>query len=462
MAASVSRVRRRPRRTLWVWLALLTGLVALCLWPTAAVELRLRELKTEGKPVRMAEALARRPPCPDNAAPLYVEAARILEAGGPELPGDADFGAPGSVRMWAARVEPALGLLREAASKQSCQFGVVPEDDRYMGPLWVAPRVKPLAVALGASAVAEAARGNDAAAAERLRLGFVLARHFCHDPLPGPPHFAWSMDRAMLVAAAQVLDRCAIPPRAARKLAAELGALDYVKAHAEGIYYSLRPLLELHRWYHQNPSLAATAHAGFCGADCDGALEQAVNDAKGFLAPHALTLYFASPLYDAELLGPLSALAKARELSPYPWRNSSAVWQRCCTERGLFPFVRAGDTMGHFANYVQDRDAAIARRALLLAALAIHEYKARNGAFPGTLSDVHIDGVPIPDDIFSGRPLVYRRKGDGFVLYSIGANLKDDGGFDERDNGDIVWAPGVPRAASNPSTAAPPTGGGSE
>jgi len=43
MALFAPHAPRRPRRTLWVWLALLTGLVALCLWPTMAVELRLRE-----------------------------------------------------------------------------------------------------------------------------------------------------------------------------------------------------------------------------------------------------------------------------------------------------------------------------------------------------------------------------------------------------------------------------------
>jgi len=40
--------------------------------------------------------------------------------------------------------------------------------------------------------------------------------------------------------------------------------------------------------------------------------------------------------------------------------------------------------------------------------------------------------------------VIYRREGDGFVLYSIGANLRDDGGKPPKrgsgsDSGDMVW-----------------------
>lgn len=34
----------------------------------------------------------------------------------------------------------------------------------------------------------------------------------------------------------------------------------------------------------------------------------------------------------------------------------------------------------------------------------------------------------VPDDLFTGKPLVYRPDGDGYRLYSLGANGKDDEG----------------------------------
>jgi hypothetical protein len=33
-----------------------------------------------------------------------------------------------------------------------------------------------------------------------------------------------------------------------------------------------------------------------------------------------------------------------------------------------------------------------------------------------------------PTDLFSGKALIYRPAENGFVLYSVGANGKDDGG----------------------------------
>ena len=40
----------------------------------------------------------------------------------------------------------------------------------------------------------------------------------------------------------------------------------------------------------------------------------------------------------------------------------------------------------------------------------------------------------IPEDIFSGGPLRYKREGPGYVLYSVGRNGKDDGGRASWDN----------------------------
>jgi hypothetical protein len=44
-------------------------------------------------------------------------------------------------------------------------------------------------------------------------------------------------------------------------------------------------------------------------------------------------------------------------------------------------------------------------------------------------SFVQRPGTAAPSgDVFTGRPFIYRRTPEGFVLYSVGDNLKDDGG----------------------------------
>jgi hypothetical protein len=61
--------------------------------------------------------------------------------------------------------------------------------------------------------------------------------------------------------------------------------------------------------------------------------------------------------------------------------------------------------------------------------LACRLYKRRSGRYPGSLDEL-VPGLlaEVPIDPFTGKPLVYRREGEGFVVYSLGSNQKDDGG----------------------------------
>jgi len=59
------------------------------------------------------------------------------------------------------------------------------------------------------------------------------------------------------------------------------------------------------------------------------------------------------------------------------------------------------------------------------AAASIFEYKAAHGEFPETLAGMK---MPPSTDPYDLKPLRYRREGKGFVVYSIGATMKYDGG----------------------------------
>ena len=80
------------------------------------------------------------------------------------------------------------------------------------------------------------------------------------------------------------------------------------------------------------------------------------------------------------------------------------------------------------------------------AALALLRHKLAHGAYPASLAEIDPAFLPeVPLDPFTGNPLVYRPDGDGFLLYSLGENLADDGGTEKsQDNSkskafDIVW-----------------------
>ncbi len=61
--------------------------------------------------------------------------------------------------------------------------------------------------------------------------------------------------------------------------------------------------------------------------------------------------------------------------------------------------------------------------------LACRLYKSRNGSYPESLEAL-VPGIlaEVPIDPFTGKPFVYRREGEGFIVYSLGSNEKDDGG----------------------------------
>ncbi len=88
------------------------------------------------------------------------------------------------------------------------------------------------------------------------------------------------------------------------------------------------------------------------------------------------------------------------------------------------------------------RDRAVAELAGEQIRLGLLAYHDRFGTYPASLGELRSKlDWRVVNDPFSGKALVYRRKGAGFVLYSIGEDLKDNGGA-ERDGekpGDIVW-----------------------
>lgn len=74
-------------------------------------------------------------------------------------------------------------------------------------------------------------------------------------------------------------------------------------------------------------------------------------------------------------------------------------------------------------------------------AYALAGCRADYSAYPDQLSDLAPKYIPaVPVDVYSAKPLIYQRQGDGYVLYSVGKNLKDDDDatFDSEPRGDDI------------------------
>lgn len=66
----------------------------------------------------------------------------------------------------------------------------------------------------------------------------------------------------------------------------------------------------------------------------------------------------------------------------------------------------------------------------LITTLAVIRFKQSTGDYPENLDDLVAAGYlkSLPMDPFSDKPVVYKTTDDGFMLYSVGYNFKDDGG----------------------------------
>lgn len=84
-----------------------------------------------------------------------------------------------------------------------------------------------------------------------------------------------------------------------------------------------------------------------------------------------------------------------------------------------------------------------ALQRLAIVACALRLYKKEHGRYPETLRALVPKYLPtVPVDPFDGKVLRYQRVGEGFKVWSIGEDLKDDGGVEGKPrwaNGDIVW-----------------------
>ena len=76
---------------------------------------------------------------------------------------------------------------------------------------------------------------------------------------------------------------------------------------------------------------------------------------------------------------------------------------------------------------------------------ALQVYYIDHGEYPESLDALVPDYMPeVPIDPFTGDPMVYRQEGEPYTLYSLGADMEDDGGVRDRDDyweGDVVFVP---------------------
>ncbi len=88
------------------------------------------------------------------------------------------------------------------------------------------------------------------------------------------------------------------------------------------------------------------------------------------------------------------------------------------------------------AHYITQCARSEADAAVSLTGLRLLAYRDETGRYPADLAELErADGQPLPPDPFTGAPLCYESREDGFLLYSYGPDEEDDAGEDD----DVAW-----------------------
>jgi hypothetical protein len=134
-------------------------------------------------------------------------------------------------------------------------------------------------------------------------------------------------------------------------------------------------------------------------------------------------------------------LSARKEAFPERLKVAGLIRQRAteATGQGL---LLSGWLLPGLAGGVSREASCLANLHLALTAVALEQFRAaHNNRYPGSLSELtpnYLDATLM--DPFDGQPLRYRKQGAGYVLYSIGPDLKDNSG--ERmtgKGGDMVF-----------------------
>ena len=110
--------------------------------------------------------------------------------------------------------------------------------------------------------------------------------------------------------------------------------------------------------------------------------------------------------------------------------------------------MQVATQMFSYIHAEQKEDCAVQSKHNLQVAFALAAFRRDHARYPAMLNDLSPNYLKdVPADLFTGKPLIYRPEPNGYLLYSVGLNGKDDGGRvenrDTRDDDIAIVVPAV-------------------
>jgi hypothetical protein len=304
----------------------------------------------------------------------------------------------------------------------------------YAAPFPHLPKLRSAGLVVEASAILHAEAHEGKAAADDVLVGLALARS-----LQAEPTLLSQLVRAGLVATAvdtweQSVNRAALPQGQLSDLMKIFKNMEEYEAGGEGSNRGLAG--ERATWIallgEPSKLLEALSLPG---------VEIRADQREQTLA----RLNKGGPLKEQqqELDRIFDQLMRARK-APFPARLAAdKVIQEQLAEAARKKTLVLGVLLPSFSGRSAKEAESLARLRLGLTAVALEQYHAaHNRQYPSDLTQLAPEFLPAPElDPFDGQPLRYRAKGSGYVLYSVGPDLRDDSGARmSGKEGDIVFA----------------------
>jgi hypothetical protein len=404
------------------------------------VDREIAAIKARGEPVTMADLAGQKIPDAENGAVIYERIFREMDK--PQVRKDLQTVGSFCVKQVRAKDPMAwhktrsdierehylIPLIEQAASKPKCQFPVNWEEGLLSARSPHLAKLRRIALLLSANSVASARDGNMAEAARSLGIGFKVCESLRDEADLTTLFTRLTVVKITSDALVESMKYGAFAEGDARQLTDILERIDIDAGLAAGLRAERAMAIRLF------DTARDRQHATMRWVT-DGSVDM-VHSPKEHTSAWWRCYTYADELYY------LRTMDKYVQCARLPYREISA--RSLFPEPQEFPCYTLLTVVCLPSNRVFGRDqtkALIAGDEILL---AVEAYKTRFGEYPATLDQLRGKlGWTVPRDVFSGRDFIYKLKDKGFLFYSIGPNLKDDGGKeppeDDKDKGDIVW-----------------------
>lgn len=413
-----------------------------CFVLSRILEGRIAAIKAKGEPVSCAELASPRIPDLQNAAVIYSEIFKTREAAIKSVPGqnaniwsyDCRLIMPEErikdPSLWdvARRVmagqEEIFALTEEAVARPKCRFDVNWEAGfgaLFPHIIYMRQQVRLLCT----KALIDAKDGNMNDAMHNIELAFRVSESLKDEPLLLCQSARWSCVKMASKGLRDVASYGKISKEQADHLSTLLSQIDLRPGLIEG----LKGERTMGIWWfdeiHKNPREL------FNGSDQKRPSDLIAKAAWFVMRP----LIYLDEIYY------LDSYASYIEIGQHPYREVVK------SDHGKYLwYARISNILLPSSPIFASRDTTKAEIDGSRIFLAIQVYKNKFGNYPASLYDLKSKlRISLPKDPFSGRDFIYHRQPNGYLLYSIGGNMEDDGcaepGLNQNSRvvGDVAW-----------------------